>query len=165
MTWADLQSPELAPEVLLGLLILGLALLDAVLSPRRASGASTYLALFGLLMALALALHAWDRPWRGETDWLVGDPAAAFADVLILCGAVLATLLAAGTPQAQQRNGTAILIMLGTLGGMISAGAQDLLTLFVGFELSARMAAGSPTSAAPVPYTAGCGSRIRRASS
>jgi NADH-quinone oxidoreductase subunit N len=137
MTWTDLQSPELAPEVLLAFLTLGLALLDAVLSPRRVSHASIYLTLFGLLMALALALHTWDRPWRGETEWLVGDPAVAFADVLILCGAVSATLLAAGMPQAQQRGGTAILIMLATLGGMISAGAQDLLTLFVGFELSA----------------------------
>ena len=137
MIWSDLQSPELAPEVLLVLVALGLALLDALLWPRRASRAGAYATLFGLLTALAIALHAWDRPWRGETHWLAGDPAAAFADVLILCGAVLTALLAAGVPASERRVGTSILILLGTLGAMVGAGAQDLVTLFAGFELSA----------------------------
>ncbi|MDA0335248.1 MAG: proton-conducting transporter membrane subunit, partial [bacterium] len=103
----------------------------------RASRAGAYATLLGLLTALALALHAWDRPWRSDTLWLAGDPLAAFADVLILCGAVLSALLAVGAPVSSRRAGTAILILLGTLGAMLGAGARDLLTLFVGLELSA----------------------------
>lgn len=137
MTWTDLQGPELAPEVLLTLVALLLALLDAALWPRRESRAGAYATLFGLLTALALALHAWDRPWRTETLWLAADPSAAFADVLILCGAVLAALLAVGAPVSTQRESTAFFILLGTLGAMIGAGAKDLITLFVGLELSA----------------------------
>jgi NADH-quinone oxidoreductase subunit N len=137
MTWSNLQSPELAPEVLLTLVAVVLAVLDGALWPRRASRAGAYAALFGLLTALALALHAWDRPWRIDTLWLAGDPSAAFADVLILCGAVLAALLAVGAPVTSERAGAAILMILATLGAMICAGAKDLLTLFVGLELSA----------------------------
>jgi NADH-quinone oxidoreductase subunit N len=136
MSWAQMQSPELAPELLLALVALVLSLLDAVLWPRRESRAASYAALFALLAALAMGLQTWDRPWRTETLWLTGDPAAAFADALVLCGAILAALLALGgnTPP---RGGSPILILLSTLGAMVSIGSQDLVTLFVGLELSA----------------------------
>ena len=137
MTWTDLQAPELAPEILLALVALVLALLDAVMWPRRTSRAIAYATLLGLLTALAIALQAWDRPWRGDTHWLAADPAAAFADVLILCGVVLAALMATGAPASPQRAGTCLLMLPATLGAMVGAGAQDLLTLFVGFELAA----------------------------
>lgn len=137
MNWSDLQRPELAPEALLAIVSLGLALLDALLWPCRASRAGAYAALFGLLTALALALQAWNRSWSSENLWLGGDPAAAFADVIILSGAVLAALLALGGPIQTQRGAAPVLLLLGTLGALIGAGAVDLLTLFVGLELSA----------------------------
>lgn len=135
MNWTDLQRAEVAPEALLAMICLGLAVLDGLLRPRRASRAGVWAVLFALLTALAMALQAWDRPWRTDTIWLGGDPASAFADVLILTGVVLAALLGLGGPASLQRGSVPLLMLLGTLGALIGAGARDLLTLFVGLEL------------------------------
>ncbi len=145
MRWTDLAGPDLAPETSLGLLAIGLALLDAVLWPRRPGRAPVFLTLGGLLVALSLSLQAWDPVSLGRHGLLYADPVAAFADLLILGGAVLASLLAAGSPApAGVRAAAGVLTVLGVLGAMVAVSARDLVVLFVGLELSsASLIAGN----------------------
>lgn len=129
MSWIDFTRPDLAPVSCLGLLAVVLALLDAVLWPRRRSRAPGYATLFGLLLALAVALQAWDEA--------ADDPAGGFAQVLVLGGAVLAALLAAGASAPGHRDGAGVLIVLAALGAAVTVSATDLVLLFAGLELSA----------------------------
>ena len=80
MRWTDLAGPDLAPETSLGALAIGLALLDAVLWPRRPGRAPAFLTLGGLLVALSLSLQGWDPVSLGRHGLLYADPVAAFAD-------------------------------------------------------------------------------------
>ena len=138
MRWTDLVRPDLAPEASLGLLAIGLALLDALLWPRRSSRAPSYLTLGGLLVAVSLSLQTWDPVFHRRHGWLYADPAATLADLLILGGAVLAALLAAGEPsRAGDRTAAGVLTALSALGAMVAVSARDLMVLFVGLELSA----------------------------
>ena len=56
MRWTDLLRPDLAPEAVLALAALGLALVDALVRPRRAGRAPEYLTLAALAAALSLSL-------------------------------------------------------------------------------------------------------------
>ena len=145
MRWTDLAGPDLAPETSLGLLAIGLALLDAALWPRRPGRAPAVLTLGGLLVALSLSLQAWDPVSLGRHGLLYADPVAAFADLLILGGAVLAGLLMAGSPAAAgSRAAAGVLTALGVLGAMVAVSARDLVVLFIGLELaSASLIAGN----------------------
>lgn len=134
LNWSAWQHPAVAAEAVLLAATLLLTVLDAILWPRRASRAGAYATFCALLLALAVALQAWDRV-GGDSFWLIADRGAAFADILILSGAVLAALLAAGTPSTTSRLASSVLLLLATLGAMVAVGAADLITLFAGLEL------------------------------
>jgi NADH-quinone oxidoreductase subunit N len=131
---ADLQHPALMAESILAASALLLALLDATLWPRRPSRAASWAALCVLLVALAVSLRSWGG--TASSSWLRADAAASLGDLLVLSGAVLAALLAVGTPASLRRAGSPILLLLATLGGCVAVGAADLPGLFVGLELA-----------------------------
>lgn len=154
MTWLDVTGPALAPETALVLAALVLALLDAALWPRRPRRAPAHAALLGLLLALALALRG-GHGASAAAPLLAGDRGAALADIVILCGAVLAALLAAGPRSGRDSDegGAAVAIALGALGAMVAVSARHVLVLVAGLELSALCAlayggAGGPRAAA-----------------
>ena len=137
MSWLDFTRPDLAPEAVLGLLAIGLALMDALLWPRRPSRAPSFVTLFGLLLALALALESLDLASLDREHWLFADAATAFADVVLFIDAVLAALLATAAQADRLRAGAGVLLTLATLGGLLAVSARDLALLFAGLELSA----------------------------
>ena len=137
MRWTDLGGRDLAPEATLAVLALGLALLDLLPWPRRPGRAPAYLTLAGLLAAMFLSLMAWDLASAPGKGWLYADHRAVFADLLILGGAVLAVLLAAGEPAPSgNRTAAGVLAALSVLGAMIAVSARDLVVLFVGLEIA-----------------------------
>ena len=137
MRWTDLGGRDLAPEATLAVLALGLALLDLLPWPRRPGRAPAYLTLAALLAAMFLSLMAWDLASAPGKGWLYADHRAVFADLLILGGAVLAVLLAAGAPDPPgERASAGVLAALSVLGAMIAVSARDLVVLFVGLEIA-----------------------------
>ena len=137
MRWTDLLRPDLAPEAVLALAALGLALLDALVRPRRAGRVPEYLTLAALAAALSLSLLAWDPDPLPRDGWLYADLRASLADLLILGGAVLAGALAAGAPGPPgDRTAAGVLTVLSVLGAMIAVSARDLVVLFAGLEIT-----------------------------
>jgi NADH-quinone oxidoreductase subunit N len=130
----------LAPELTLAGFALLALLMEGLFWPRRSAVNLGYLSLLGCLVALSLALVEWteERNAQELNGMLLADPYSTFFDILLLCSAVFALLLALQhLPHSDRDRGEYYpLFLLATLGMMATVAAGDLVLLFVGLELT-----------------------------
>jgi NADH-quinone oxidoreductase subunit N len=126
----------LGPE----LILVGVAL-ALVLFARRLSNAAlvaTATVLAALAAALACVWHWSDAVETGFGDMIIADGYSRFFKILIASALALATLLSArriGTEHVRPAEYHALLLLAST-GMMLAAGALDLVTLYLGLELT-----------------------------
>ena len=123
------------PELTVAALVLVVLALDVIAAPAIKRTAIGGLSLFGVLLALALALARLARAdmWMASfSGALVSDPYARLLAVAVLTGASGVTLLALGE-DTQRRPGAGgtyqSLILTSVLGMLVAVGADDLLVL------------------------------------
>lgn len=130
--WA-IALPEIA-LALAGVIILA----GVVLQPRgERFQTATVLSGGALLGCMALVLVA--PQGHGYAGTFVNDGFARFMKILVLVGALVAVVLGAGYRTRELRKlpfEAPVLILFSTLGAMIMASSANLMTLFVGLELS-----------------------------
>lgn len=140
-------TPPVAWSTLLPVLILlgGAVLLMVIgaLLPRRPSwpwhSAFTVVVALG---AIASCIPLWFRARDdGAMTSVRGavrvDGVTVFLSIVILAGVVLASLLSSGYLKRERLDGPEayVLLLLSASGGLIMAGANDLLVLFLGLEI------------------------------
>ncbi len=135
----------LMPFTLVVLLAITVLLVD-LFWPRR-DGLIMAIGVSGLLVALVVTLAVGPLPW----DWgvlsepqSIGDPAlyrqdllTALLDVTLIAIALLTLLFAPDylTPRKLPLAEFTVTLLFAISGGMLIAGGQDLLVLFIGLEL------------------------------
>ncbi len=122
------------PEIVLALLGL-LILVYGVTRPRDSALACTMLVLAALLVTAGLVVQTPDGLAYGGL--LVSDAFSRFAQVLILAGAALTTILALDYNERQEiaRFEFPLLVVFSTIGMLVMAQAASLMTLYMGLEL------------------------------
>lgn len=136
---ADWAGTVLYPEYLLAALVLVVVVVDALFWPRRPSGNLGYFTLCGVLLVLSAALQEWTYGNSGTAfdDLVFLDTYATFFDILVLAVALCALLLALGDAGSGPPRGEYYpLLLLSTLGMMLTASAADLIVVYLGLELA-----------------------------
>ncbi|MEW5995253.1 MAG: NADH-quinone oxidoreductase subunit N, partial [Candidatus Zixiibacteriota bacterium] len=137
----DWQLPEyslrmMAPEIFLFLWALGLMTFD-LLTRRKTGSAIGYLALIGLLITGAILSTT--GYGRGFTNMFFNDPVSLFFKVIFLGAAFLAIASSFGLTRQKivnHRGEYFGLILLSTVGMMFLASSNELLSLYIGLELT-----------------------------
>lgn len=144
---APIHTPPVQFSTILPVLILlggavALMVLGALLPrhPRASWHAAFAIAVAGASIASAVPL--WfrardDGPMLVLADAVRVDGLTVFFGIVIAVGVILASLLAAGYLRRERLEGPEayILLLLSASGGVIMAGANDLLVLFLGLEI------------------------------
>jgi NADH-quinone oxidoreductase subunit N len=137
MMTAELTS-DLAlatPELILAVGAMALLMIGVFSGARAASLVN------GLAVAVLLAAGAWILLFnpRGSAfgNAFVSDPFAEFMKVLTLTGSVVTLIMSVGFAKAEKfdKFEYPVLIMLSTLGMMLIISANDMMALYLGFEL------------------------------
>jgi NADH-quinone oxidoreductase subunit N len=139
---SDLQSLSalgpVLPEILLALAAIAVLLVGVIALKRDHSAGLT-----GVAVAVLAILAVWVAT-QSNTGVLfnggfINDGFARFMKVLVLSGSALVLLmsLASARENGVAKFEYAVLIMLATVGTMLMISANDLMTLYVGLELSA----------------------------
>jgi NADH-quinone oxidoreductase subunit N len=136
------MTPELyssltlaTPELIIALGALAL-LMVGVYSGPRANATVT-----GLAVAILIGAGAWMLLFGGEGkafgNSFVSDPFARFMKFLTLTGSVVTLIMSVGFAKAEKfdKFEYPVLIMLATLGMMLMISANDMIALYLGFEL------------------------------
>jgi len=123
------------PEIVLA--VSGLVILLGGVIPKRETFFPVCMAVIGMLI-LTAALVLGEPEGTAFMGQFVSDGFARFAKVLILLGAALSLVLAL---DFNERAGTArfeypVLLLFATLGMLVMVSANDLMTLYVGLELT-----------------------------
>jgi NADH-quinone oxidoreductase subunit N len=126
-----LATPELI--IAIGAMVL---LMVGVYSGPRANATVT-----GLAVAILIGAGAWMLLFGGEGkafgNSFVSDPFAHFMKFLTLTGSVVTLIMSVGFAKAEKfdKFEYPVLIMLATLGMMLMISANDMIALYLGFEL------------------------------
>jgi NADH-quinone oxidoreductase subunit N len=136
------MTPELyssltlaTPELIIAFGALAL-LMVGVYSGPRANATVT-----GLAVAILIGAGAWMLLFGGEGkafgNSFVSDPFARFMKFLTLTGSVVTLIMSVGFAKAEKfdKFEYPVLIMLATLGMMLMISANDMIALYLGFEL------------------------------
>ncbi|MBA3448365.1 MAG: NADH-quinone oxidoreductase subunit NuoN [Pseudaminobacter sp.] len=136
------MTPELhlsltlaTPELIIAIGALAL-LMVGVYSGQRANSTVT-----GLAVAILIGAGAWMLLFgvegKGFGNSFVSDPFAHFMKVLTLVGSVVTLIMSVGFAKAEKfdKFEYSVLIMLATLGMMLMISANDMIALYLGFEL------------------------------
>ncbi|NGO50505.1 NADH-quinone oxidoreductase subunit NuoN [Allomesorhizobium camelthorni] len=136
------MTPELyssltlaTPELIIAFGALAL-LMVGVYSGPRANATVT-----GLAVAILIGAGAWMLLFGGEGkafgNSFVSDPFARFMKFLTLTGSVVTLIISVGFAKAEKfdKFEYPVLIMLATLGMMLMISANDMIALYLGFEL------------------------------
>jgi len=122
------------------LILVGAALILLLLA-RRVRG--TRVAMVGtVLAAVAAGLYAgWDLTWEGTTGFggmIVQDGYSQFFEVLVAAALALAALLSVRSEPDEESTPTEyyVLLLLASTGMMLAVSALDLMTLYLGLELT-----------------------------
>lgn len=147
-TELTLRLDLLMPEMLVAGAGLAVVATEVLLPAGKRARATSFTALVGLLLALALVVRDWGADVRGSalevlakdgsvvTGWTV-DPFSLFTRGLALVGGILVVLLAIPyTRRMDKGHGEFYAVLLfALLGVMLLSGVSDLLSLFVCLEL------------------------------
>lgn len=125
-----------APEVLLALSALAL-LMIGVFSGERASTLVNGLTVAVLIAALALVV-IFPHDGNAFGDAFIADSFGRFMKILILIGAIVTLIMSVGYAREEKfdKFEFPVLIVLSTLGMLLMASASNMLTLYMGLELS-----------------------------
>jgi NADH-quinone oxidoreductase subunit N len=130
----------------LGALVLGAVLLITVTSlmkDRLPPGFSALFTIVTAAVAVVVALPLWSRvtdPADGPFSTLNGsfgvDGFSVFLTIVIAVAVILAALIADGYLRREGQDGPElyVLMLLSAAGGVVMAGANDLIVLFLGLE-------------------------------
>ncbi len=139
---AEVQAPEIGWAGLSPLLaLLGGSVVVLIVGLMRSRavrhGVVPILTLVSLAAAIGLAIWQWDERGTMVSDALALDPLYLFAIVGVSAAGVVAVLLALGTNAPRETaHGEYHALLLVAAGGMVVfAGAQNLITAFLGLEL------------------------------
>ena len=142
-----LQTPSVEFSALLPVLILLggaiLLLVIGALLPRRSR--YSWHAAFAIAVALASIISAIPLWFRTRDDGPISvvanavrvDGLTIFLTIVIVGGVILTALLAEGYLQRERLEGPEayVLLLLSAAGGVIMAGANDLMVIFLGLEI------------------------------
>ncbi len=125
------------PEIFLALAAMALLVLGAFQHGKHVAREISWLSVVVLIVAIGLVLGSGIERKVGLYGLFVADGFGVFMKVLVLIGSALAIILAM---RFNEREGIArfeypVLILLATTGMMVMISANDLLSLYVGFEL------------------------------
>ena len=128
----------LSPELIVAALAILLVALDLVLANQKAKSLLPFVAVLGLVPPTALVVALANRAESSFYGTFVVDGLASFFKVLFLLSAAL--LILASTDYVRRRTPYQgefyASVLLATLGMMLLASAQELLTLYVALELT-----------------------------
>jgi NADH-quinone oxidoreductase subunit N len=136
------MTPELyssltlaTPELIIAIGALALLMVGVYSGPRANSTVT------GLAVAILIGAGAWMLLFGGEGkafgNSFVSDPFARFMKFLTLTGSVVTLIMSVGFAKAEKfdKFEYPVLIMLATLGMMLMISANDMIALYLGFEL------------------------------
>ncbi len=128
----------LYPEIVVGAAAILIFLLDAVFWPRRSSRGIGYICLCVSLIALCLELMEWNQEVSSEAfgGMYARDAFSSFFHVLLLGVTVLTVLLALQYLPRDVSSEFYPLLLVASLGTMISVAATNLVLVYVGLELT-----------------------------
>jgi NADH-quinone oxidoreductase subunit N len=130
---ADWQAVE--PLTIVALTPLLVLLADVILPHRMRRGVELAIAVLGLVVAGVVLVSLWGHPYSAfGGGFVTGGFAIVFQEVVI-AGALFSLLLAAHLGRDDQSGGAIALMLWSASGAMLMAGAANLLTIFLGFEL------------------------------
>jgi NADH-quinone oxidoreductase subunit N len=142
-----IDTPGVEYSELLPILVtLGGALLLMVvgsLLPRRSKHAwHAGVTILTAAAAIGTSIPLWfrvrdDGPMRAVADAVRVDGLTVFLTIVIAAGVILTALLSDGYLRREKLEGPEayVLLLLSAAGGMVMAGANDLLVLFLGLEI------------------------------
>ena len=133
----NISFASIMPEILTTALAAVLLVVDFFLAPRNKS-ALGYLAIIGLLLILPVAaMTAGTTPTFGGT--VIFDAFSAYFNVIFIIAAVFTIFISMDYLKKTgiQRGEYYHIILFATVGMMVMASANDLITLYVGLELMA----------------------------
>lgn len=124
------------PEIVLALSGLVILLAGVMQKRGQAFFSCTMMTLFALVVTAALVVLSPDG--TGYSHVFINDGFARFMKVLALAGAALSLVLGIGYAREMEidKFEFPVLVLFSTLGAMIMASSGNLMTLFVGLELS-----------------------------
>jgi NADH-quinone oxidoreductase subunit N len=133
---AALTGFALAPEIFLAIAALVL-LLGGVMRDESSAGAVSALAIAALIATGALVALAEPGPRTAFGGAVVDDAFARFMKLLTLAASALSIILSIDFLKRERifKFEYPVLILLSTLGMMLMISANDLITLYMGFEL------------------------------
>ncbi len=136
------MTPELyssltlaTPELIIAIGALALLMVGVYSGPRANSTVT------GLAVAILIGAGAWMLLFGGEGkafgNSFVSDPFARFMKFLTLTGSVVTLIMSVGFAKAEKfdKFEYPVLIMLATLGMMLMISANDMIALYLAFEL------------------------------
>ena len=128
----------LSPEIVIGSAAVLIFLLDAVFWPRQSSRGIGYICLCVSLIALCLELMEWNQEVNAAAfgGMYARDAFSSFFHVLLLGVTVLILLLALQYLPRDACSEFYPLIMIASLGTMVSVAATNLVLVYVGLELT-----------------------------
>lgn len=124
------------PEVVLSIFGMALLLVN-VFVPSEQKAYLGYLSLGGILIAAILLMNGWNAPVVGFSESVIQDNFAVFFKGIFLLSAGLTVLI---SDHYFRREGCNVgelypLILFATVGMMLMASGNDLMTIFLGLEL------------------------------
>lgn len=132
MSFPNLHLLSVLPEmVLLGASVL--VLLLALFLTDHAGRALNWLGILAVLGALLSLALVWGQTTVGFGGEIALDPFAMMLDIAILLSAFVGLLL--GLREVQPGSDYVALVLWASIGMMVLASAQDLLTIFIGLEV------------------------------
>ncbi|MBI5117084.1 NADH-quinone oxidoreductase subunit N [Candidatus Poribacteria bacterium] len=126
------------PEVIVALVGLLVLAVDIFIKPQRKTSLSA-IALVGLVLAFLTTMLIWDRNETAFSGMVAVDSYAQFFKLIFIFSAALTVLI---SPRYLSLNNISVgeyleLVLFCTVGMMVMASANDLVTIYIGLELMA----------------------------
>jgi NADH-quinone oxidoreductase subunit N len=140
----ELVHPDwglIVPQLIIVGTIIAILAADLIL-PREKQGATSWIAMIGLIASLASLLTIdWTAGNTTFSEMFRADSFSLFINIVVLVSGILAVMISSSYVQSLHERGTMpipeylVLVMFSILGAMIVGASGDLLILFIGIEM------------------------------
>ncbi len=134
----DIDYHAIAPEIILGITIIGVLVVDLLPVPKYYTGAAGLLGLFASaipLLTLGVLSDEGTRAMLGGS-YVVDDYALVLKGLFLLTGFVSLLISVGYLEDDRFYQGEFYFLLLASVGGaVVMASSRDLLTMFIGLEL------------------------------